>query len=127
MSLPTTPASPGIRRSQRYARDRGRLTISIQPRFRQEQLQLARRLMAVTKSARLWPNLRSLPCRLVRVGQFLPKLNSRHAVTSANLVRNVSQLSLLPGFQSRNLAKVSKLECRANGTRLAFAPSSIPQ
>jgi hypothetical protein len=41
---------------------------------------------------------------------FLPKLNSQHAVTLRKLGANVSQLSLRRGFQSRNLAKVSRLE-----------------
>ena len=39
--IATTPASQGIRRRQRYARGRGTLTNSIQPRFRREWLRLA--------------------------------------------------------------------------------------
>src|SRR6202040_836157 len=62
----------------------------------------------------------------VFTGAFLPKLHSQHAVTLRKLCSNVSQLDLRSGFQPRNLAKVSRLECRANGAKLAFALSAIP-
>ena len=71
--------------------------------------------------------LRPFPSEDAFTGAFLPKMNSQDAVALCNLGANVSQLRLRPGFQSRNLAKVSMLECRANGARLAFAPSAIPQ
>src|SRR5215469_3708151 len=52
MSVPTVPASPGIRKRKQCARDRGRRTSSIRSRFRQKQMQLVRAQVAVTQSDR---------------------------------------------------------------------------
>ena len=52
MSVPTVSASPGIRKRKQCARDRGRRTSSIRSRFKQEEMQLVRARVPVTKSVR---------------------------------------------------------------------------
>src|SRR6516162_3751648 len=116
MFLPTTPASQGIRRRRRCARDRGRPTNSIQPRSWRQQPP-SRRPMAAARGARLGSILGLRKRRFAAapsppterlgalVGGFLPKMNSHLAVTTRKGGSYLSQRDLRFRVPGRNFAK----------------------